>query len=106
MKKGKRSADDRARSRLLDCWQRKPEYGEPIGCIATSFTFDAAFFEEQCLARFVGMETDPAEDERGYQIEREEKLSPTFCAVIIDQRHVPWLRSARPDTPGSAVRAA
>lgn len=103
MKRGKRSADDRARSRLLDYWQRKPECGEPIGCIATSFTFDAAFFEEQCLARFVGMETDPIEDERGYRIEREEKLSSTFCAVIVDQRHVPWLRSLRWHAFGARV---
>jgi hypothetical protein len=95
MKKGKRSAEERARLRLLDCWQRKPEFGEPIGCVATSFTFDAAFFEEQCLGRFIGMDTDPTEDERAYRIEREDKLSPTFNAVIVDQRHVPLQRSLR-----------
>lgn len=103
MKRGKRSAEDRARSRLLDYWQRKPEYGEPIGCVATSFSFDAAFFEEQCLARFVGMETDPAEDERGYRVEREEKLAPSFSAVIVDQRHVPALRSLRWHAFGARV---
>lgn len=103
MKRGKRSADDRARSRLLDAWQCRSDYGEPIGCVATSFTFDAAFFEEQCLARFLGMETDSAEDERGYRIEREEKLAPTFCAVIVDHRHIPLTRSLRWHAFGARV---
>lgn len=95
VKRGKRSADDRAQSRLLDLWQRKPEYGLPIGCVATTFTFDAAFFEEHCLSRFLGMDTDPAEDARTYLIEREDKLSQAFSAVLVDQLHVPQNRSLR-----------
>ncbi len=95
MKRGKISASDRAQSRLLDLWQRKPEYGHPIGCVTTTFTFDAAFFEEHCLSRFLGMDTDPSEDARTYLIEREEKLSQAFSAVLVDQLHVPQQRSLR-----------
>jgi len=35
MKKGKLSAEERARGRLLENWQHRPEYGDPIGCIAS-----------------------------------------------------------------------
>jgi len=33
--------------RLLDAWTPPPGAGEPVGCAATSFTFDAVFFEEE-----------------------------------------------------------
>lgn len=95
MRRGKRSAEDRAGERLLERWQRRPEYGDPIGCIATTYTFDAAHFEEHCLARFVGMESDPAEDARSYLIEREERLSQVFAGVLVDQAHVSAKRSLR-----------
>jgi len=95
MRRGRLSAEDRSRTWLLDFWQHRPEYGDPIGCVTTTFTFDAAFFEEHCLSRFLGMETDPSEDERSYLIEREEKLAPTFAAVLVDQAHVPLARSLR-----------
>ena len=62
-------------ARLLDLWSPPPEAGEPVGCVATTFTFDAGHFEEQCLGRFLLMESDPAESPRTYLIEREEKLA-------------------------------
>ena len=95
MKRGKLSAADRAGSRLLDYWQHRPEYGDPIGCVTTTFTFQESFFEDHCLSRFVDMDTDPDEDERSYLIEREEKLSQVFAAVLVDQLHVPLARSLR-----------
>ncbi len=106
MKKGKLSADDRARARpakgearsgarLLDLWQHDPNFGDPKGCVTTTYTFDAAFFEEQCLHRFIAMESDPDEDARSYLIEREERLSQVFAAVLVDQGHVPLARSLR-----------
>lgn len=95
MKRGRRSADDRATARLLDLWQRRPEFGEPVGCVATTYTFDPAHFEEHCLARFVGIEGDPAEDVTAYVLEREERLSEVFAAVLVDQAHVSGQRSLR-----------
>jgi hypothetical protein len=95
MKKGKLSAENKAQGKLLDNWQHRPDYGEPIGCLATTYTFDAAFFEDHCLSRFVSMDTDPNEDPRAYAIEREEKLSPIFTGVLVDQAHVPTHRSLR-----------
>lgn len=95
MKRGRKSYEESARARLLDLWQRKDEFGEPVGCVATTFTFEAALFEEQCLARFVGMESDAQEDARAYVIEREERLSQTFACVMVDPLHVPTHRSLR-----------
>jgi len=55
----------------LDLWEAPNGAGEPLVCIATSFTFDATFFETECLGRFLQMDTHPSESESvGYLIER------------------------------------
>lgn len=85
-------------ARLLDAWMPPPEAGEPLGCVATSFTFSSVFFEEECLGRFVRLETDAAEDGAAFLVEREEKFSQLVCAsVLVDQRHARGLRSLRWD---------
>lgn len=91
----KKSYRDQSRGRLLSFWEADEGYGAPMGCVTTTYTFDAAFFEEECLARFAGMETDPREDARAYLIEREEKLSQVFACVLVDAGHVAPLRSLR-----------
>src|SRR4051812_39697023 len=64
------------RRRALDLWIAPREAGEPLVCVATTFTFDATFFETECLGRFLQMDTHPSESEAvGYLIEREEKLA-------------------------------
>jgi len=83
--------------RILDAWSPPDDAGEPIGCVATSFTFRAAFFEEECLGRFLQLETDAVEDGAAYLIEREEKLSQVFCAALVDQRHARGVRNLRWD---------
>jgi hypothetical protein len=91
----RRSHADATRERLLTFWERDEDFGAPIGCLATTFTFSATFFEEECLARFVGVESDPRDDGRAYLIEREEKLSNVFVAVLVDRHHVASHRSLR-----------
>lgn len=81
--------------RLLDLWSPPFDAGSPVGCIATTYTFDPEHFEEQCLGRFLRMESEPTESFRAYLIEREEKLSETFVCVLADQRHVAMSRSLR-----------
>lgn len=109
---GRRRASDNAESqRLLNLWSPEAEFGPAIGCVATTFTFDAGHFEEQCLARFMSMETDAAESARAYLIEREEKLSQVFACVLVDQRHAKNQRSLRWHLlpirlPGSAIQHA
>jgi len=91
--------------KLLDAWAPPDGAGAPIGCVATTFTFSSSFFEEECLSRFLGLETDPDEDGPLYLIEREEKLSQVVCAcAIVDQHHCKGPRSLRWDLLPARVR--
>ena len=84
--------------RLLEAWSPAAGAGEPLGCLATSFTFDPAFFEEDCLGRFLEMETTPLDDGPLYLIEREEKMARILCATaLVDQHHCRGARSLRWD---------
>jgi hypothetical protein len=84
--------------KLLDYWEPPDNVKEPIGCISTTFTFDSSFFEEQCLTRFVKMESDAFSDGPAYLIEREEKFSALKCAtVFVDANHCKGKRSLRWD---------
>ncbi len=84
--------------RILDAWVPSEGAGDPIGCVATSFTFSPVFFEEECLGRFLHLESDPNEDGPAYLIEREEKLAPIMCAaVLVDQHHCRGSRNLRWD---------
>jgi hypothetical protein len=88
-----------ATGRLLDLWLPPEGAGRPLGCVATTFTFDADFFEQQCLGRFLGLDTRPGEaaSDIGYLIEREEKLAETPVCVIVDRGLNPDGRSLRWD---------
>lgn len=85
-------------ARILDAWIPSEDAGDPIGCAATTFTFNSAFFEEECLGRFLQLETDATADGPAYLIEREEKLAQLACAaVLVDQHHARGVRSLRWD---------
>lgn len=58
--------------------------GEPAACIASTFEFDAAFFETELLPRFLGLRFDHTENESTFLVEREEKLAQTATAVLVD----------------------
>ncbi len=95
--------------KILEAWEPPDESGEPRGCIATSFTFQPDFFEEECLGRFLGLETDPSNnptDKKVYLVEREEKLAQAYAAVLVDQRHARGKRSLRWDLLSARVPVA
>jgi hypothetical protein len=96
---GKKRKDQKAGyGKLLDAWIAPDDAGDPIGCVATSFTFSPVFFEEECLARFLQLQSDPSEDGPYYLIEREEKLAQVTCAAaLVDQHHCRGSRSLRWD---------
>lgn len=89
--------------RLLEAWVPPDAAGEPIGCVATTFTFDPVFFEEHCLARFLRLETDPREDGAAYLIEREEKLAQTTVTVLVDRSTADGSASPRWDVLAARV---
>lgn len=71
---------------------------EPISFISTSFTFESEFFEEECLTRFLCMETEKENDGVAFLIEREEKLAGLRGGiVIVDQQNCRGDRSLRWD---------
>lgn len=75
---------------LADYWKPpadnvlKGGVGEPIFCVATTFEFDASFFEAELLPRFLGLRFDHTENERTFIIEREESLATTRVGVLVD----------------------
>ena len=96
---GKKKYDSKpGYGKLLDTWAAPENAGQPIGCVATTFTFSPVFFEEECLARFLQLECDPTEDGPAYLVEREEKLAQVSCAAaLVDQHHCRGGRSLRWD---------
>jgi len=75
-------------AKLLDLWSPPEGAGFSVGCVATTFTFNPVFFEEECLGRFLQMQSDAIEDGPVYIIEREEKLADIRCAsVLVDASH-------------------
>jgi len=86
-KKGQESRN--GYGKLLDAWLPPEDAGSPIGCVATTFTFNPVFFEKECLSRFLGLETDATETPTAYLIEGEEKAANIDCAaVLVDQHQV------------------
>lgn len=105
-----RKKDEQARGRLLAAWEQPDNAGDAVGLIASTFTFDASFFEEELLARFLGMESAP-DDGRAWLVEREERLGRTLAVVLADRRHVSRSTTLAWDllpvpVPGSACQHA
>ncbi|RZK13230.1 MAG: hypothetical protein EOO46_00035 [Flavobacterium sp.] len=70
----------------------------PIAFISTTFTFDAEFFEEECLTRFLAMETEKENDGVAFLIERDEKLAGLHGGIVfVDQLNCRGERSLRWD---------
>lgn len=101
----------KGRRKLLDVWSPPEGAGGPIGCVATTYTFSPEFYEEECLSRFLQLQTTPDDDGAAYIIEREEKLASLRCAsVLVDASHCRGARSLRWDlmsarVPGSILHA-
>lgn len=84
--------------RMLSLWEPPANAGQPVGVLATTYTFDTVLFEEECLTRFAGVQSDPARDGALYRIEREEKLAGLLCAAVVaDIHHCSGRRSLRWD---------
>lgn len=102
----KRNITKPGHARILEAWEPPDDAGEPLGCVATTFTFEPHFFEEECLSRFLSLETAP-EDGAAYLVEREEKLAQLICAaVLVDQHHTRGMRNLRWDLLAARVPGA
>ena len=63
------------------------EVGNPIICIASTYTFHASFFESELLPRFLGLKFDETEGVRPFVVEREERLAITRACILVDAQH-------------------
>jgi len=94
-------------TRLLEHWLAPPGAGAPVACLATTFTFDATFFSEDCLVRFLGLGGVLGEGDRSADIaaliEEEERLSETSIVVLTDRSAATEPRNLRWDVLGVAV---
>lgn len=107
----RRRLKENGQHRMLSLWEPPAHAGSPVGVLATTFTLNAALFEEECLARFAGVQSDPTRDGALYRIEREEKLANLLCAAVVaDIHHCRGQRSLRWDLlasrPASGVMHA
>lgn len=66
------------------CPPTSVQVGKAVACIASTFEFDAAFYETELLPRFLGLKFDQTENERTFLIEREENLELISAAVLVD----------------------
>lgn len=94
--------------RLLDWWLPPEGAGEPVSCLATSFTFDTDFFRDDCLGRFIGLRGAVGEEGVGSlaQInEMEERLSDVTACVLVDRDTTVEGRNLRWDVLPVAVES-
>jgi hypothetical protein len=100
--------------RYLDFWLPPQDAGAPVGCLATSFTFDADFFSADCLTRFLSLTSwDPDPSNRvdiAAGIEAQERLAETRVCVLVDRSYRPQPRDLRWDVlpvsvPGGLLHA-
>jgi len=75
---------DRLSGTMLALWRPPRDAGDPIGCLATTFTFDAGFFDEQCLARFLEIDSEPDREDLAFLLERETRLGTVYAGVLAD----------------------
>ncbi len=100
--------------RLLDYWSPPDGSGAPVACLATSFTFEADFFTQDCLARFLSLSTVQGEGDRIASIvavlEEEDRLSEAQVSVLVDRSSPAEKRNLRWDVlpvgvPGGLLHA-
>ncbi len=81
MSRGKSSESSCA---MLELWRPPADAGGPIGCLATTYTFTPGLFDEQCLARFLEIESDPNREDLAFLLEREGRLGSVYAGVMVD----------------------
>lgn len=91
--------------KLLDHWLAAEGAGAPVACLATTFTFDPDFFEQDCLSRFLGLQTKQGEgNDLSALIEQEEHLAEVPVTAVVDRSYNAEGRSLRWDILAVGVR--
>ncbi|MBI1854198.1 MAG: phospholipase D family protein, partial [Planctomycetes bacterium] len=94
------------RGAMLDLWRPPQNAGDPIGCLATTYTFAPGLFDEQCLARFLDIESEPDREDFAFLLERESRLGSVYAGVLVDQTQAGVEHSLRWDVLPVRIRGA
>lgn len=69
---------------LLELWRPPKGAGDPVGCLSTTYTFHPGVYDEQCLARFLDIESEPNREDLSFLLERESRLGSVYAGVLVD----------------------
>ena len=94
-----------SRGAMLDLWRSPEGAGDPVGCLATTYTFHPGLFDEQCLARFLEIESEPDREDLAFLIERETRLGGVYAGVLVDHTQAGVEHSLRWDVLPVRVRS-
>ena len=90
---------------MLDLWRPPKDAGDPVGCLATTYTFAPGLFDEQCLARFLEIESEPNREDLAFLLERESRLGAVYAGVLTDQTQAGVEHSYRWDVLPVRIRS-
>ena len=99
--------NDRKKSisgRMLELWRPPREAGDPIGCMSTTYTFAPGLFDEQCLARFLEIGSEPDREDLAFLLERESRLGAIYAGVLADHTQAGVEHSLRWDVLPVRIR--
>jgi hypothetical protein len=82
---------------MLELWRPPDGAGEAVGCLTSTFTFSPGLFDEQCLARFLEIESEPDREDLAFTLERESRLGGIYTGVLVDYRQAGVEHSLRWD---------
>jgi hypothetical protein len=91
---------------MLDLWRPPAGAGDPVGCLATTYTFTPGLFDEQCLARFLEIESEPNREDLAFLLERENRLGGVYAGIMVDHTRAGVEHSLRWDVLPVRVRGA
>jgi len=90
---------------MLDLWRPPKGAGEAVGCLSSTYTFAPGLFDEQCLARFLEIESEPNREDLAFLLEREDRLGPVYAGVLVDHTQSGVEHSYRWDVLPVSIRA-
>lgn len=69
---------------MLDWWTPDESFGEPLGCLATTYTFHPDLFAEHCLARFLRISAPPSDIAYRHELIQTLQNGPVYAGVLVD----------------------
>jgi hypothetical protein len=82
---------------MLELWRPPDDAGDAIGCLTSTYTFSPELFDEQCLGRFLAIDSDPDREDLAFLLERESRLDGVYAGVLVDHTQAGVQHSLRWD---------